>query len=132
MDASNIVEKAESFGRSSLDSSSVVSETTECDAFNSLLGKMLSDEDVDSVESESSGETLEKHKENVSTSPNVAPSSFKSGSFVKPTEINHNRTTPLTPQKWRSMAATHGRSNSMKFGAKKRSPATYLDASQAV
>ena len=113
MHASKADEQAETFGRSSLDSSSVVSETTECDAFNSLLGKMSSDYDDESVESESSEETLvrEGQKENVSKSPNVLvaaqSSSFKSGAtLVKPNEITHNRT-PLRAQKWRSMAASY-------------------------
>ena len=113
MNASKADEQAESFGRNSLDSSSVVSETTECDAFNSLLGKMSSDYDDESVESESSEETLvrDEQKENVSKNPNVAvaaqPSSFKTGAtLVKPNEITHNRT-PLRAQKWRSMAASY-------------------------
>jgi hypothetical protein len=108
MTTSKVDEKAESFGRSSLDSSSCsVSEATELDAFNSLLGKF--DDDDSSVESESSEETQvrQKHNENVSMSPNALPSTFKSATLVKPNEINHNRT-PLTAQKWRSMAAIHG------------------------
>jgi hypothetical protein len=117
MNTSKVNEKAASFGRSSLDSSSCVSEATECDAFNSLLGKF--DDDDSSVESESSEETLVTHKqkENVSMSPNVLPSTFKQGTLVKPNEINHNRT-PLTAQKWRSLAATHGKSGK-KLGLKK-------------
>eukprot|EP00984_Skeletonema_dohrnii_P009659 scaffold3698_cov107-Skeletonema_dohrnii-CCMP3373.AAC.5 len=117
MNTSKVNEKAASFGRSSLDSSSCVSEATECDAFNSLLGKF--DNDDSSVESDSSEETLATHKqkENVSMSPNVLPSTFKQGTLVKPNEINHNRT-PLTAQKWRSLAATHGKSGK-KLGLKK-------------
>mmetsp|Transcript_27629 Transcript_27629/g.43478 ORF Transcript_27629/g.43478 Transcript_27629/m.43478 type:complete len:571 (-) Transcript_27629:69-1781(-) len=112
MNTSKVNEEAEPFGRGSLDSSTCVSEATEFDAFNSLLGKF--DDDDSSVESESSEETLvtDKQKENVSMSPNVLPSTsqFKQGTLVKPNEISHNRT-PLTAQKWRSLAATHGKSS---------------------
>ena len=81
------------------------------------MGKF--DDDDSSVESESSEETLVTHKqkENVSMSPNVLPSTFKQGTLVKPNEISHNRT-PLTAQKWRSLAATHGKSGK-KLGLKK-------------
>lgn len=78
---------------------------------------MSSDYDDESVESESSEETLvtEGQKENVSKSPNVMvaaqSSSFKSGAtLVKPNEITHNRT-PLRAQKWRSMAASYNSSS---------------------
>ena len=111
MNTSKVEEKTESFGRSSLDSSAYLSEATECDAFNSLLGKF--DADDSSVESDSSDETLiTEQKENFSMSPkeNVFPSTFKKETLVKPNEINHTRT-PLTPQKWRSLAATHGKSS---------------------
>ena len=96
MNTSKVNEKAESFGRSSLDSSGCVSEATEVDAFNSLLGKF--DDDDSSVESVL---VTDKQKENVS--------------LVRPNEINHNRT-PLTAQKWRSLAATHGGKSSKKLG----------------
>lgn len=108
---SKVNEEAESFGRGSLDSSTCVSEATEFDAFNSLLGKFDDDDDDSSVESETSEETLvtDKQKENA---PNALPSTspFKQRTLVKPNEINHNRT-PLTAQKWRSLAATHGKSS---------------------
>lgn len=118
INTAKVDENAESFGRSSLDTSSCVSEATECDAFNSLLGQCVDDDS--SVESESSEETKvrQKHNENVSVSPNVLPSTFKTATLVKPNEINHNRT-PLTPMKWRSMAAIHGKSSSKTLGTKK-------------
>jgi tRNA(Leu) C34 or U34 (ribose-2'-O)-methylase TrmL len=104
MDTSQMNEKAESFGRSSLDSSGCVSEATEIDAFNSLLGKY---DDDSSVESDEETLVTDKQKENI-----LSP--FKKATLVKPNEINHNRT-PLTAQKWRSLAATHGKS-SKKWG----------------
>lgn len=60
--SSKMNEKAESFGRSSLDSSDCVSEATEIDAFNSLLGKY---DDDSSVESDEETLVTDKQKENI-------------------------------------------------------------------
>ncbi|EED86104.1 predicted protein [Thalassiosira pseudonana CCMP1335] len=116
----------------SSDASSYVSESTECDPFNSLLGKM-SIEEVDSDDVVSPEKSIAinatKDKENADAN-NIALSSdrlltFKSeSSLVKPTEINqHDRRpalvskssrdlhlsslqrTPMQARKWRTMAA---------------------------
>ena len=104
------------------DASSYVSETTECDPFNTLLGKMTSTSDDDE---QSSANVCEYEKENnadaSSSSNNSVPSPtarllpFKSSTLVRPTEI-HQRVqectrAPLSPvlmpmkaRSWRELA----------------------------
>jgi len=101
-------------GSSFSDASSYVSETTECDPFNTLLGKMTSSED----EQLSAASVSAEDKENntvASTSPADRILPFKSTTFVRPTEINQrneeNHRAPLSPvlmpmkaRSWRELA----------------------------
>ena len=102
-------------GISVSDASSYVSETTYCDPFNSLLGKMTGeDEESSSSEEDEEGEVYTDRDQDKSTSDDaMSPSThlpFKSTTLVKPTEINFEDCAPLSPvpqkaRAWRVMAA---------------------------
>ena len=109
-------------GESVSDASSYVSETTDCDVFNSLLLASESEESGSDPEDYEEGpyggySTLDKENAN-SVNNNSATSSsssahllFKSTTLIKPAEINqHEERAPLSPvpmqaRKWRTMAA---------------------------
>jgi len=140
----NAVKQAVSFDKSSpesvkaggsfSDASSYVSETTDCDPFNSLLGKMTSEDEESSSDdgsqvSSDQGEEREgaygeedgsDKENNADTNNNPSSSSahlpFKITTLVKPTELhqhhrnNDDHRAPLSPvpmpaQTWRTMAA---------------------------
>jgi hypothetical protein len=101
-------------GSSFSDASSYVSETTECDPFNTLLGKMTSSEDEQSSAASVSDEDKENNTD-ASSSPAARLLPFKSTTFVRPTEINQrneeNHRAPLSPvlmpmkaRSWRELA----------------------------
>jgi hypothetical protein len=97
---------------------SYVSESTECDPFNTLLGKLSVDDD--SSDDSTTGNKVtysSKGKENKNTN-NVDVLPFKSRAFVKPTEINQHDNcigdasskqplsrTPMQARTWRTLAA---------------------------
>jgi hypothetical protein len=107
--------------RSSLDSikadepssdASYVSETTDCDPFSSLLGKLSSDDD-DSSASEDDEEGGEEQRDDSDKENMNSPSNhllpFKVSTLVKPTEINlreESLPSPVPPhaRAWREMA----------------------------
>ncbi|KAL7553125.1 hypothetical protein ACHAWF_017024 [Thalassiosira exigua] len=118
--------------RSISSASSYRSETTDCDPFSSILGKMSNEDDESSSgdeedvggrdEDEGRGPEKENSSNVVAPSPSAAAAArlpFKSGaaSNVKPTELNqHEERAPLSPvpmraQKWRAMAAQHHQSS---------------------
>jgi len=92
------------------DASSYFSETTDCDPFNSLLGKMTSeDEESSSSEEEKEGDMYTEREENSDDAK--SPSAhlpFKSTILVKPTEINLREErvspVPMHARAWREMA----------------------------
>ena len=121
------IKQVDSADRSSLDSvkadgnsvsdvSSFVSETTYCDPFNSLLGKMAGEDEVSSSSDEEEegivhtdiGQDNEKSDNAMSPSAHLP---FKSTTLVKPAEINlREDCVPLSPvpqkaRAWRVMAA---------------------------
>lgn len=110
-------------GGSISDASSYVSETTDCDPFNSLLGKMPSEDEESSIDDDESqvysGEEQEgrndddgdSEKENNQVMPSSSSTSahlpFKPSTLVKPTELyqhqnqhnieNHDDSSPRAP-----------------------------------
>jgi hypothetical protein len=107
---SKVVSNSSSPSNESISTS--VSESSDCDPFNTLLGKLSIDED-DESHSGSDLDELSKGKENANHS-DLLP--FKSGAFVKPTDINqHDKRieytstnqplSPVQPRTWRSLAA---------------------------